>query len=382
MAEDLRLPAQQDTRLPKRSAVPSHSSTRRWARRCLQGIVLLLAVAVGLAYWQWQRWLQPVGGSEPIQVVIEQGSSSRSIGQKLYQAGVIRSDVAWRLWSRTLARDWVFQAGTYLLDPSQDMLAVAQQLRQGNVLQTRLTIPEGWRIDQMAAALAQRNWVEADTFIAMAQVIPPLDWLPQDLKSLEGYLFPDTYLFPVEQVEGSLPDHEKAQTVVNVMLQRFVSVALPLFQQHSTPLSLHEWVTLASIVEREAVVPEERALIAGVFLNRLRQGIPLGADPTVEYALNIRQTPDRRLTLAEVRTPSPYNTYLNPGLPPGPIASPGLASLTAVLEPEETDFLYFVARYDGTHVFSKTLAEHEAAQLQIIRERQAGQTSPGAATSP
>ncbi|MCJ2542959.1 endolytic transglycosylase MltG [Thermostichus vulcanus] len=382
MAEDLQLPSQQDTHRPKPSAVSPHFSTRRWARRCLQSIVLLLALAAGLAYWQWQRWLQPVGGSEPIQVVIEPGSSSRSIGQKLYQAGVIRSDLAWALWSRTLARDWVFQAGTYLLDPNQDMMAVAQQLRQGNVLQTRLTIPEGWRIDQMAAALAQRNWFAADTFIAMAQVIPPLDWLPQDLNSLEGYLFPDTYLFPVEQVEGPLPEHEKAQTVVNAMLQRFVSVALPLFQQHSTPLSLHEWVTLASIVEREAVVPEERALIAGVFLNRLRQGIPLGADPTVEYALNIRQTPDRRLTLAEVRTPSPYNTYLNPGLPPGPIASPGLASLAAVLEPEQTDFLYFVARYDGTHVFSKTLAEHEAAQLQIIRERQAEQASPGTATSP
>jgi UPF0755 protein len=127
---------------------------------------------------------------------------------------------------------------------------------------------------------------------------------------------------------------------------------------------------LASIVEREAAVPEERALIAGVFLNRLKKGMPLGADPTVEYALNIQQTPDRRLTLAEVRTPSPYNTYLTPGLPPGPIASPGLASLKAVLEPEETDYLYFVARYDGTHVFSKTLAEHEAAQRQILRERQ------------
>jgi len=118
-------------------------------------------------------------------------------------------------------------------------------------------------------------------------------------------------------------------------------------------------------------------LIAGVFLNRLKKGIPLGADPTVEYALNIRQTPDRRLTLAEVRTPSPYNTYLNPGLPPGPIASPGLASLKAVLQPEQTDYLYFVARYDGTHIFSKTLAEHEAAQLQIIQERrQAAQGSP------
>ncbi|MEN9203437.1 MAG: endolytic transglycosylase MltG [Thermostichus sp. DG_1_6_bins_120] len=380
MAEDLQLPAQQDPHLPKRSAAPPSSGTWRWVRRWLQAVVLGLVLVTGLAYWQWQRWLQPVGGSEPIQVVIEPGSSSRFIGQKLQQAGVIRSELAWRLWSRTLARDWLFQAGTYLLDPNQDMLAIAQQLRQGSILQTRLTIPEGWRIEQMAAALAARNWFGADAFIAMAQVIPPLDWLPQDLTSLEGYLFPDTYLFPVEQVEGSLPDQEKAQTVINAMLQRFISVALPLFQQHSTPLSLHEWVTLASIVEREAVVPEERPLIAGVFLNRLKQGIPLGADPTVEYALNIRQTPDRRLTLAEVRTPSPYNTYLYPGLPPGPIASPGLASLKAVLEPEETDFLYFVARYDGTHVFSKTLAEHEAAQRQIIRERQAKQTAPGAAT--
>ncbi|MEN9232101.1 MAG: endolytic transglycosylase MltG, partial [Thermostichus sp. DG02_5_bins_236] len=243
MAEDLQLPSQQDTHRPKHSAVPPHFSTRRWARRCLQSIVLLLVLAIGLAYWQWQRWLQPVGGSESIQVVIEQGSSSRLIGRKLHQAGVIRSDLAWRLWSRTLAWDWVFQAGTYLLDPNQDMLAIAQQLRQGSILQTRLTIPEGWRIAQMAAALARQNWFGADTFIAMAQVIPPLDWLPQDLTSLEGYLFPDTYLFPVEQVKGSLPDHEKAQTVVNAMLQRFISVALPLFQQHSTPLSLHEWVT-------------------------------------------------------------------------------------------------------------------------------------------
>ncbi|MEN9261045.1 MAG: endolytic transglycosylase MltG [Thermostichus sp. HHBFW_bins_43] len=375
MTEDhVQHPAQRDPGLSKRS------SGHRWGRRLVQSLVFLLALAVGFGYWQWQTWLQPVGESEPIQVVIEPGSSSRLIGQKLYQAGVIRSDLAWRLWSRTFGRDWVFQAGTYALDPGQDMVAVAQQLRQGNVLQTRLTIPEGWRIKQMAAALAERNWLEADAFIATAQVIPPLDWLPANLNSLEGYLFPDTYFFPVEKVEGSLPDHEKAQTVVNAMLQRFVSVALPLFRQHSTSLSLHEWVTLASIVEREAVVPEERALIAGVFLNRLRKGIPLGADPTVEYALNIRQTPDRRLTFAEVRTPSPYNTYLNPGLPPGPIASPGLASLEAVLEPEETDFLYFVARYDGTHVFSKTLAEHEAAQLQIIQERQNAAT--GATVSP
>ncbi len=386
MTDQIRHSAQRDPVSPRPSAVQSapRRFRGRWGRRLLQGLALLLALAVGFGYWRWQSWIQPVGGSEPIQVRIQPGSSSRRIGQQLRQAGVIRSALAWELWSRTFGRDWVFQAGTYALDPNQDMLTVAQQLRQGRILQRRLTIPEGWRIEQMAAALAERNWMPAEVFIATARVIPPLDWLPPSLSSLEGYLFPDTYLFPVEQLEGSLPDRQKAQAVIDAMLQRFVVVALPLFRQHTTALSLHEWVTLASIVEREAVVPEERALIAGVFLNRLKQGMPLGADPTVEYALNIRQTPDRRLTLAEVRTPSPYNTYLNPGLPPGPIASPGLASLKAVLEPEETDYLYFVARYDGTHVFSKTLAEHEAAQLQILEERrQAAQGSrPSSQTSP
>jgi UPF0755 protein len=139
----------------------------------LQSLIFLLVLVGGLGYWQWQTWLQPVGSPEPIQVTIQPGSSSRLIGQKLRQAGVIRSALAWELWSRTFGRDWVFQAGTYALDPNQDMLAVAQQLRQGRILQRRLTIPEGWRIEQMAEALAQRNWLAADAFIAVTRVIPP-----------------------------------------------------------------------------------------------------------------------------------------------------------------------------------------------------------------
>ncbi len=125
-------------------------------------------------------------------------------------------------------------------------------------------------------------------------------------------------------------------------------------------------MTLASIIEKEAVVAQERDLIAGVFWNRLELAMPLGADPTVEYFLNVRQTPERRLTYAEVATPSPYNTYINLGLPPTPIASPGLASLQAALAPAATDYLFFVARYDGSHVFSRTYSEHQAAQLEII----------------
>lgn len=124
-------------------------------------------------------------------------------------------------------------------------------------------------------------------------------------------------------------------------------------------------MTLASIVEKESVVDEERGTIAGVFTNRLEQNIPLGADPTVEYGLGITQTPEQPLTWAQVGTPSPYNTYINPGLPPTPIASPGSASLEVTLNPEATEYLFFVARYDGTHVFSRTLAEHEAAKNAI-----------------
>ena len=127
-------------------------------------------------------------------------------------------------------------------------------------------------------------------------------------------------------------------------------------------------MTLASIIEKEAVVPQERARIAGVFLSRLHRGQRLQSDPTVEYSLGIRQTVAQPLTLAQVNTPSPYNTYLNSGLPPTPIASPGLASLRAALYPEKTPYLYFVARYDGTHIFSRTLSEHQAAQTAIRKQ--------------
>jgi UPF0755 protein len=150
-------------------------------------------------------------------------------------------------------------------------------------------------------------------------------------------------------------------------------VALPLYQQgrNQTKLSLNQWVILASIVEKEAVLPAERPRIAGVFTQRLRRGMKLETDPTVEYGLGIRQTADRPLTFAQVKTASPYNTYLNPGLPPTPIASPGVASLKAALYPENTEYLFFVARYDGSHVFSKTVQQHEAAKVAIRKQRQA-----------
>jgi UPF0755 protein len=162
------------------------------------------------------------------------------------------------------------------------------------------------------------------------------------------------------------------------MLDRFEQVALPVYQENQSgnpknKISLKDWVTLASIVEKEAVLESERRLISGVFWNRLRQNKRLESDPTVEYGLNIRQTRERPLTLSQVRTESPYNTYLNEGLPPGAIASVGLASLKATLDPATTDYFFFVARYDGSHVFSRTLEDHEKA-LQAIDKKIRQQT--------
>ncbi|NER82661.1 MAG: endolytic transglycosylase MltG [Leptolyngbya sp. SIO1D8] len=344
--------------------------------------VLLVPVALGLAGWQgwaWWSWAtSPVSGtvaspssseadpsSAPtvgtIQVQIPTGTPGRQIGRDLEIAGLIRSRLAWDLWSRlqTLRTEGGFQAGTYALSPNQSLQEIARQIWIGDVVQATFTIPEGWTQAQMAAAFEERGFFSAEAFLEATQQIPRdrYPWLPQNIPHLEGFLYPDTYQLPTENVTP--------EGIVDLMISRFEAVALPVYQQTDPDFSLLEWATLASIVEREAVIPEERSQIAAVFNRRLEESIPLGADPTVEYGLGVTQTPEQPLTLAQVRTPSPYNTYINAGLPPTPIASPGLASLEASLNPPDTNYLYFVARYDGTHVFSQTLAEHEAAQARI-----------------
>ncbi|NEQ44202.1 MAG: endolytic transglycosylase MltG [Leptolyngbya sp. SIOISBB] len=337
---------------------------------------LLLPIALGMAGWQgwaWWSWATaPIAAtseteneaaavSEPVQIQIPQGTAGQQIGRDLEAAGLIRSHVAWNLWGRwqNLRQDVSYQAGTYAISPTQSLQEIALQIRSGDILQSAFTIPEGWTREQMAAAFEERGAFSAQAFLDATQQLPRdrFPWLPQELPHLEGFLYPDTYLLPAEAVTP--------EGIRDFMLQRFETVALPLYQQSNSEFSLLEWVTLASIVEREAVIPDERSEIAAVFNRRLVEGIPLGADPTVEYGLGVTQTPEQPLTLAQVNTPSPYNTYINVGLPPTPIANPGLPSLEASLAPPTTEYLYFVARYDGTHVFSRTLAEHEAAQARI-----------------
>jgi UPF0755 protein len=338
--------------------------------------------------WSWWSWaIAPVQSSATdaelptVQIQIPEGTSAQQIGRDLAAAGLIRSPIAWNMWARwkeLVNQGGSFLAGTYALSPMDSMTDIADTIWQGDVLEGRITIPEGWSVEDMATSLEANGWFTAEEFLTATRQIQPSDypWLPQAVfeatgANLEGFLYPDTY-----QANDTLT----AQALVNQMLERFEQVALPIYEQQrsSSPFTLLEWVTLASIVEKEAVVSNERSLIAAVFARRLQEGIPLGADPTVEYALGIQQTPENPLTLDEVNTPSPYNTYLNAGLPPGPIASPGIASLEVSLVPEDTEYLYFVARYDGTHIFSRTLAEHEAAQAQIQDEIANQQRDPSA----
>ncbi|MBW4521509.1 MAG: endolytic transglycosylase MltG [Scytolyngbya sp. HA4215-MV1] len=352
--------------------------------------ILLIAILGGLGWqsWRWWQWASAppaqelaLGASsstpDSLRVAIPEGTSARQIGQDLQTSGVIRSATAWDLWARWLM--WKnpqggFQAGTYELSAQQSLSEVATKIWNGEVVTVSFTIPEGYSLRQMAQYFEEKGFFKSQDFLLAVQKIPRdrYPWLPdENLPHLEGFLYPDTY---------KLADQSATpQQVIDLMLQRFEQVALPLYRQNQqqTSLSLLEWVTLASIVEKEAVVSSERPRIAGVFVHRLQKGIPLGADPTVEYGLGVKQTPDSPLTLAQVTTPSAYNTYLNVGLPPTPIASAGFASLKATLSPEPTPYLYFVARYDGTHIFSRTLAEHEAAQnaIRAGRDRQS-QPSP------
>jgi UPF0755 protein len=336
-------------------------------------IGLLTLLTGGIGSWWWNGISAPPS-SDPsakgIEIQVKPGTSGQAIGKELETKGIIKSQTAWKLWTSWQAKQGkgAPQTGNYELFPNQPLPVVAAQLLEGKVVQSGFTIREGWNIKQMGDYFEQQGLFKAADFVAATKEIPKdkFPWLPDGLPHLEGFLFPETYKVPKETITP--------KGVVTQMLKQFEQIALPEYKKAAaTPkLSLLQWVSLSSVVEKEAVVPIERPRIAGVFTTRLAKNMLLQSDPTVEYGLGIKQTADRPLTFAEVKRPNPYNTYMNAGIPPGPIASPGIGSLKAVLNPDSTDLLFFVAKYDGTHVFSKTNKEHEAATRAIRQQRQAG----------
>ncbi|GAB4524103.1 MAG: endolytic transglycosylase MltG [Pleurocapsa sp.] len=361
-----------NTKQPRKSRRPRRKKNKY--PRYLPAIAAVSGITLILSGLWWKTQTSPVANAksatdkEQVKFVVSSGMTGYQIGNKLQEEGLIKSYQAWKLWTlprHKLDSQGGFKAGTYLLSPQESLSEIANKIWNGEIMQTTFTIPEGWSIAQMAEYFESLEYFSAEEFIAAAEEIPydKYPWLPQNLPILEGFLYPDTYKITSDRINNP-------QAVIETMLDRFQELALPAYDPNQTNLDLLEWVTLSSIVEKEAVVGEERPLIAGVFAARLQKGMRLESDPTVEYGLGIRQTADMPLTYKQVGTPSPYNTYMNSGLPPTPIAAPGIASLKATLNPESTEYLFFVARYDGTHVFSKTLVEHEAATRQIRYERQ------------
>lgn len=353
---------------PKKKQVSRQKTNQSLAKK-------LAPVAIGvvtlLSWAGWKGLTAPVEAksesASEVQFTVEPGASGNEIGAELHDAGLVKSLTGWKLWTKlkqATNSSGGFKAGTYQVSPTESLSDIAGKIWDGKIVQVNFTIPEGWSTMQMGAYFEEQGYFSAAEFEEAVTQIPyeEFPWLPKDLPILEGFLYPDTY-----KISSDLSNDP--QLIIKTMLSRFEQVALPVYEAAKPDMSLLDWVSLSSIVEKEAVIGDERALIAGVFTARLEQGMRLESDPTVEYGLGIRQTADQPLTYSQVGTPSPYNTYLNTGITPTPIAAPGIASLKATLNPESTEYLFFVARYDGTHVFSKTLSEHEAATREIRRQR-------------
>jgi UPF0755 protein len=270
---------------------------------------------------------------------------------RLAEAGVVRNEMAFRaaVWMRGAARR--LQAGEYRFDRPMSAAEVVDKIRRGDVFLQTITFREGLTIRQMAEQFEARGLGRGADFIASSRDVRGIAELDPEARDLEGYLFPDTY---------SLPRRTSADQLVERMVASFRKALTADVREAATArgLSIRELVTLASIVEKETGKPEERPVVAAVYANRLKIGMALYCDPTVIYALERVGRYTGNLTKEDLRFDSPYNTYRYAGLPPGPIAAPGRASLEAAARPADVTYLYFVSRNDGSHVFSSTLEEH------------------------
>ncbi len=324
---------------------------------------LLLAIIAVLAVGGWFGLYvtTPAPGSEQITVVIPKGAGVRRIKQILGEQGVIRDDVRFLLLVRLTEEGRRLRAGEFQIPPGLTPLEVLRFLESAKPVQYRITIPEGWTMQQTAAAFAREQWVDAETFLRLCRDRTFIKELGIAADSLEGYLFPETYSL----VRGEVDE----RSLVTTMVRRFFTVWDGLAKPEVLPLDQHQLLTLASIVEKETGSAGERARIAGVFYNRLHKGMRLQSDPTTIYGL---KDFDGNLTRADLKEATPYNTYVIPGLPPGPICSPGRAALQAVLQPEEVPYFYFVSKNDGSHFFSRSLKEHNRAVYKYQKSRKKG----------
>lgn len=352
---------------------------RKWLS--ITGISVLIIVSSGvIAYLYVAKQIQGSEAEEPFELTIERGDSLQHVLSQLEANGML-GNARWRyLYMRLKQPDYTYQAGVYEIEQGMRLEEALTKFKNGDVAEGKMievTIPEGLNVKQIANRLDEHGLGDADVYIDLLsdvdyyeekrETYPFLSPLQDEVKfPFEGYLYPDTYRFEADA---------SAEEIIDTFLSQTANVIETLAAEFPEIGERPHWVfTLASIVEEETAVLEERPRVAGVFINRLHKDMRLESDATVQYVLGKQKD---RVLYKDLEIEDPYNTYRNKGLPPGPIASPGLVSLKATLDPEDHDYLYFVTKKDGsrTHYFAKTFAEHKENRVKSMeheRERQHG----------
>lgn len=327
--------------------------------------LLLMTFASIMLIWFNIMLSPPNAANEAfVQFEVSSGITAKQLAVQMKDKGIIKDPLAFRLYAKLNGLDVKIKSGNYLLSPSMTLKQILDKLVTGETINNdiKITIPEGSNLETIASIFQKRGLVSKDDFIGSANVnkfkikYSFLEEFPEDT-SLEGFLFPDTYFLP----KGKKPEFY-IDVLLNMFEKTYFSKVDKLLKENGIEYTPYQIVTIASIIEAEAKLDSERPIIAGVFYNRLRIGKPLESCATIAYIIDEHK---EILTFEDLEVDSPYNTYKNIGLPPGPIGSAGLSSLMAAANPAEVDYLYFVAKGDGSHVFSKTYAEHSEAQNSI-----------------
>ena len=320
----------------------------------VSGLTLSLALGLSLGWVRFQIF-QPYRGYDELEciVLIPRGSTGSTIGRLLQSRGIIRSQSVFGTYV-SFRYPTSLKAGEYLFSQPLSLVEVAHRLYQGEAHQHRVTVPEGEIMKKALGRFVQRGFGQRERFREAERRTDLVTDLDPKADNLEGYLFPDTYY-----VTESMDEDQIVQAMVRTFRSRWTA------ERRARARELHmttrEVITLASLIEKEAHLAEERPLVSAVFHNRLDKKVKLACDPTVIYAIQLVKEYDGIIHRSDLQLDSPYNTYLYPGLPPGPIANPGLASIDAALYPAAVGYLYFVARNDGSHVFSTHYRDHSRA---------------------
>ena len=286
-----------------------------------------------------------------IEFRVENGESTSKVAERLYEEGIIKSRFLFKIIAKTKGVDKKIKAGLYHLSANMSTMEVLGILANGAIYTVDITIPEGFTMEMIAKRLSEKGLVDEKRFLELCHSPELFDGIPEEAKTLEGYLFPDTYRFSPDATE---------EEIIKTMIGKFKSVYEDVSKGYNGKLNENQIITLASIIEKEAYLDREKPVISAVFQNRLKKGMRLESCATVLYVV---RRPNGPVYYADLKVDSPYNTYKYSGLPPGPISCPGARSIESALYPENNDYLYFVSLGDGTHHFSKTFAEHEKYRL-------------------